>query len=152
MQEEEQVTTTPDAESPSKWSRQEIKRQVLRYGILASAIACVFALIGTCLGAVNYISPTHYPVWVLALWLMVDVLLVLLLCLHSVFYFMLMPKKGILAEFDMLLYFGVAGGFIGAVAALIGRHFAWVSVTALFLLIGTIIANGLILIQRNIKD
>jgi hypothetical protein len=135
----------------STWSREHLEGLVLRYGIRASAIGCVLALIGTTLGAVNFISPTHYPVWVLACWLMGDILLVTLVSLYIVYYLFLLGQD-IAQEAvggSILLFFAFAGSFVGAMFALMGRHFAWVSVACLFLLVGVIVTNSLILINRH---
>ncbi len=142
MKEPEQIIV-----EESIWSREHLEDLALRYGMIASAIGSVFALIGIGLGAMNFISPMNYPPVVLVLWLMMDAALVTVLTIQSAIYgIMWIKEMEVMISLYAILIIGV---FVAAVNGLYTKHFAPVAAVCFFLFIGVIIINGLILIQRK---
>jgi hypothetical protein len=101
-----------------------------RWIVVIMSIFILLAFAGVILGAINFVSPTIYPAWLLAAWLVIDILLVIVVAGHVAIYVYS-------ASDDMQVILAVAGiiGFIVAVGILIARHFAWISAAALILLI-----------------
>lgn len=115
------------------------EKKALLWGVgIVMGLALLAAFIGTILGANNFMNgPAIYPAWVRTAWLVSDILLILLILVHIVFF---------VSESDDS---NAAGpGIVGFLIVLIGggillynKHLAWASTFALLILIGCLFAD-----------
>lgn len=106
---------------------------------IVMGLALLAAFIGTILGANNFMNgPAIYPAWVRTAWLVSDILLVLLILVHIIFFVSQANDSNDAA----------APGIVGFLIVLIGggillynKHLAWTSTFALLILIGCLIAD-----------
>lgn len=107
-------------------------------------LALLAAFIGTILGANNYMNgPVLYPGWVRTAWFVSDVLLILFILGHIVFFVLLSGDDMWLALAIIAFVFILVGGGI----LLSGKHLAWASMLALLILMGFLIADIAILFK-----
>lgn len=105
---------------------------VLGLVMLAFVIAGLLALAGTILGAINFVSPTRYPAWILAIWLMVNILLLLFLLAQMGIYAIYVYRETEGDSDAQASLVGVTGFLslvilVGSWILLTGRHFGWFS-------------------------
>jgi hypothetical protein len=120
---------------------------IIKHIFIVMGIAIVLAIVGVALGAVNYMSgPVHYAAWLLAAWMVVDILLFVFLLLHLVLYGIVSADSR--SDWEVLL--GLLGivMLIAAGAMLSGKHLAWLSMCELLFLVAATVIDILIVIQQ----
>lgn len=123
--------------------------RIVKWSTVAMSVAIPLAVVGVALGAMNFMSgPIYYPAWLLAAWMVVDILLLVFLLLHLVLYGVILAEtttQGIEVVCGVLgLVFLIAGGIM-----LSGKHLAYVSVCELFLLVAATIINIVSIVQMR---
>lgn len=133
-QEQKQETVQQPVVATSTFRLSSYSRVV--YGVMVTGL--LFSLGGVILGANNFVGPAaHYPSLLLATWLVVDVLLVLLMLIQIIVYGMLDNNSD---AFNTLMTIGSII-LIGGTLLLIFKHFAFLSVFSLFILVAMLIAD-----------
>lgn len=130
--------------------------RIVKWMLWAMAVAIPLAIVGVVLGAVNFMSgPVQYPVWVLAGWLVVDILLLMFLLLHVALYGVIAIEG--LGKGEEQAISGVVGTCMGVgLFLLIGggitltlRHLAWVSIFELLFLVIAVVISIITLVQMR---
>lgn len=128
--------------------------RIVKWSTIAMGIAIPLAIVGVALGAANYMSgPIQYPAWLLATWMVVDILLVVFLLLHVVLYAVMILEHERSSEAEQVAF---VGGIITGLVLLIGgglmiqaKHLAWVSLFELLLLAAATVINVIYLVQMR---
>lgn len=121
----------------------------IKHIFIVMGVSIVLAIAGVVLGAINYMGgPVHYDVWILAAWMVVDVLLLVLLLLHLVLYSIIINDSpaddgliGVCIIVGLILL--IVGGIMLSV-----KHLAYVSICELLLLVAATVIDILIVIQQ----
>lgn len=142
------MTQAQDQQEEAKQPEHSWVLWTLKHIFIVMGVAIVLAIAGVVLGAINYMGgPVHYAVWILALWMVVDILLLVLILLHLVLYSVLVSdtsEDGLIGVCIIVgLIFLIAGGIM-----LSGRHLAYVSICELLFLVAATVIDVLIVIQQ----
>lgn len=121
--------------------------QVLRYAVVFDSICVGLAVLATILSIVRFVGSFAYPLWVLAPWGVIVVLLSIIIIVHAGIYTAVVVSAA--PENDQGAAFGVCG--LSTVACAIvasvqffNHAFGWLSIESLVLLIALLVVDALI--------
>lgn len=121
---------------------QALVRKPVKLAFVVLGVCMLLSIVGVALGALNFVSPMYYPAWLLASWLVVNILvgLVILSYVIRLAFLVISRVAGNEAPAVAIVFLLGGGVLLGTwIPMLTGKHFGWFSISSLVLLVALVI-------------